>query len=395
MRDVYIAGVAMTPFAKYPDRSLRSLAAHAVAGALADAGGQASDVESAFFANAADGLLSGQESIRGQVALQDTGLLGIPIVNVENACASASTAFHLAATVVGSGCNEVSLAVGAEKLHTGDRARTFAAFDGAIDVERRPELEERIYGAGGGAGDGTLFMDIYADLAHQYMERSGATERDFAHVAAKNRSHGAANPNAQYRHAVSVDDVLASRTVSGVLRLLMCSPIGDGAAALVLCSEEYVERIRAEAVRVRATALVSGDATGSAPARAAQKAYERAGVGPEDLDVVEVHDAAAPAELICCEELGLCAPGEGPALLASGATSLGGRIPVNPSGGLIARGHPVGATGAAQLVELTQQLLGRAGARQVDGARVALAENAGGFLGSEPAAAAVTILSRD
>jgi acetyl-CoA acyltransferase len=364
VRDVYIAGVAMTPFAKYRDRSLRSLAAHAVAGALADAGAKAEDVEAAFFANAADGLLGGQESVRGRVALQDTGLLGVPIVNVENACASASTAFHLAATVVGSECCEVALAVGAEK-------RT-------------------------GGVEGMLFMDIYADLAERYMDASGATERDFAHVAAKNRRHGAANPNAQVRKAVTVDEVLSSRTVSGVLRQLMCSPVGDGAAALVVCSREYADRIRAETVRVRATALVSGDENGgSAPSRAAGKAYDHAGIGPLELDVVEVHDAAAPAELICCEELGLCGPGEGPALLASGATSLGGRLPVNPSGGLIARGHPVGATGAAQLVELTRQLLGRAGARQVDGARIALAENAGGFVGSEPAAAAVTILSRD
>jgi acetyl-CoA acetyltransferase len=178
----------------------------------------------------------------------------------------------------------------------------------------------------------------------------------------------------------------------------MCSPIGDGAAAIVLCSEEAARRLGAETVRVRATALVSGrDRVGDEPGaveRAVAKAYEMAGVGPDDLDVCEVHDAAAPAELIVYEELGLCGPGEGPKLLAAGETALGGRVPVNPSGGLLAKGHPIGATGCAQLVELADQLRGRCGARQVDGPRVALAENGGGFLGSDPAAIVITVLSR-
>jgi acetyl-CoA acetyltransferase len=183
--------------------------------------------------------------------------------------------------------------------------------------------------------------------------------------------------------------------VSDPITLLMCSPIGDGAAALVLCSPERARHSGADAVRVRATALVSGADDGPpAAVRAAQRAYEQTGLGPEDLDVVELHDAAAPAELQIYEELGLCAQGGGPALLASGDTELGGRVPVNPSGGLLSKGHPVGASGCAQLVELTDQLRGRAGARQVDGARIGLAENAGGFLGPDHAAAGVTILSR-
>jgi acetyl-CoA acetyltransferase len=356
MRDAYIGGVGMTPFGRFAGQTVRSLATHAVEAALADAGVSIGDVEIAFFANAADGLLTGQEPISGQVALRDTGLLGIPIVNVENSCASA---VHLAVTAVASGSCDVALAVGAEKISNEDRAET-----------------------------GTLFMDVHADLARRYMERSGATERDFAEVAAKNRRHGAANPDAQFRAAVTAEEVLESRVISRPLRLLMCSPIGDGAAAVIVSSSG--------AVRIRATALVSGAGNSdSPPARAARHAYERAGIGPEDVDVLEVHDAAAPAELICYEELGLCHDGDAPQLLASGATALGGRRPVNPSGGLVARGHPIGATGCAQLVELTRQLRGRAGARQVEGARVGLAENAGGFLGSGPAAAVVTILSRD
>ncbi|QEC50418.1 thiolase family protein [Baekduia soli] len=387
MRDVSVAGAAMTPFGKFLDTPLRSLAAQAVGGALEDAGLGPADVELAFFANATAGLITGQEMIRGETALRETGLLGIPIFNVENACASASSAFHLAWMAVASGQCETALVVGAEKMAHADRKRPFAALGAGIDLERRGDLETFVYGEDGTPGTGSLFMDIYALLAERYMERSGATERDFAQVAVKNHHHGALNPHAQYRDEVTVEEVLASRTISGPLKLLMCSPIGDGAAALVL-------RAGDGAVKVRGTALATGrdDDGPLAVERAAEKAYAQAGVGPGDVDVAEVHDAAAPAELQIYEELGLCGEGEGPAFLASGATMLGGRIPVNPSGGLLSKGHPVGATGCAQLVELTDQLRGRAGARQVQGARIALAENAGGFLGPDQAVACVTIL---
>jgi acetyl-CoA acetyltransferase len=239
-------------------------------------------------------------------------------------------------------------------------------------------------------------MDVYSHMARRYMEKSGATPSDFAEIAVKNHAHGALNPKAQYRQEVTVEEVLESREISAPLTLMMCSPIGDGAAALVLSSEDYAKRVGADAVRVLSSALVStreGDEVATAE-RAAKWAYELAGVGPEDLDVVELHDAAAPAELQIYEELGLCAPGEGPELLASGATRLGGRVPVNTSGGLLSKGHPIGATGCGQLVELVDQLRGRANGRQVEGARVALAENAGGFLGEDNAAATVHILSK-
>lgn len=397
MRDVVITGAAMTRFGKFPEQGLKALAAEATNGALLDAGLRSDDVEMAFFANATAGLITGQEMVRGQTALRETGLLGIPIINVENACASASSAFHLAWMAVASGQCEVALAIGAEKLVHPDKQRSFAALAAAVDLERRDDLDRFVYGDDETPGQGSLFMDIYALLTRRYMARSGATERDFALVAVKNHRHGALNPNAQYRDEVTVEQVLESRPISGPLRLLMCSPIGDGAAALVLCSAERAARLDADPVRVRATALASGrdDEVPPAVERAARLAYERSGIGPEDLDVAEVHDAAAPAELQIYEELGLCPAGDGPALLASGATGLGGRVPVNTSGGLLSKGHPVGATGCAQLVELTEQLRGRAGARQVQGARIALAENAGGFLGPDQAAAAVTILSRE
>jgi acetyl-CoA acyltransferase len=241
-------------------------------------------------------------------------------------------------------------------------------------------------------------MDVYAANTRAYMQQSGARIEDFAQVAVKNHRHGALNPKAQYRQEVTLDEVLASREISWPLTLLMCSPIGDGAAAVVVCADDYTGRLDAEPVRVRACALVSGTDRGQdtpgAVERAADRAYEQAGIGPDEVDVVELHDAAAPAELITYEELGLCGPGEGPKLIASGETALGGRVPVNTSGGLLSKGHPIGATGCGQIVELVDQLRGRAGDRQVEGARVALGENGGGFLGTDPAAMVVTILSK-
>jgi acetyl-CoA acyltransferase len=414
MREVYVAGAAMTRFGKFPDTTIRALAEEAVNGALGDAGLTAADVGMVFFSNAVAGILTNQEMIRGQVALRHTGLLGVPMVNVENACASASSAFYLACLAVGSGAVEVALAVGSEKLTHEDRSRSFAAIGTAVDQLQLAELRqwassgssgsagsplpEQAEAAPGQAGGGkrSFFMDIYAASSRAYMRSSGATREDFAQVAVKSHRHAALNPYAQYRTEVTVDDVLASREIAPPLTLLMCSPIGDGAAALVVCSPGMARRLGAQ-VRVRACSLVSGrDRRAGEPGaveRAAEAAYEQAGLGPGDLDVVELHDAAAPAELITYEELGLCGPEEGPALLASGATALGGKIPVNLSGGLLSKGHPIGATGCGQLVELADQLRGRCGQRQAAGARVALAQNGGGFLGTDAAAMVVTVLS--
>ncbi|MBV8348524.1 MAG: thiolase family protein, partial [Mycolicibacterium sp.] len=284
------------------------------------------------------------------------------------------------------------IVVGAEKLTHPDKAKSFAAFSAGYDQEEPPSAAQQ------GGSTGTVFMDIYAQLTRDYMARSGATEDDFAAVAVKAHDHGRLNPKAQYGDPVTLQQVLDSRMISDPLRLLMCSPISDGAAALVLATARGLQRLDADPVRILATALVSGrdrlDGDRTAVQRAAGAAYQEAGIGVGDVDVVELHDAAAPAELIVTEELGLCAPGEGPHLLRSGVTALGGKTPVNPSGGLLSKGHPVGATGCAQLVELTDQLRGRCGSRQVDSARIALAENGGGFLENDAAAATVTILAR-
>ena len=407
MRKVVVAGVGMTQFAKH-EEGVRPLAEQAVAEAIGDAGATPGDVGMAFFANAVAGLITGQEMIRGQVALQNTGLQGIPMVDVENACASASSAFHLAWMAVAAGQVDVAIAVGSEKLSHPDKTRSFRAIGSAVDVEWLEGLMAQLAtakpaesgGGGGGAGQGrSLFMDFYAAAARMYMSKSGATAADFADIAVKNRAHAALNPRAQFRDLVTREDVLASRAIADPLTLLMCSPIGDGAAAAVLCSEEAAARLGvATPVEVRASVLLTGRKDpGQGPGaveRAATRAYELSGVSPSDLDVVEVHDAAAPAELMLYEELGLCAEGEGPALLAKGETGLGGRHPVNTSGGLLSKGHPIGATGLAQIAEIVWQLRGQAGERQVEGARVGLTENAGGFLGLEPAAVCVHVLSR-
>jgi acetyl-CoA acyltransferase len=390
MQDVYIAGAYVTPFGKFHDKSLRMLAADAVAGVLADAGCGPDEIDSVFFANAAEGLMTGQESIRGEVALDGTGLLGKPVINCENACASGSTAAHLAVMAVKSGSADVALALGAEKLTNPDRARTFSVFKSGWDVER--------FGGPDDSSDQSAFMSVYAQMTRDYMAASGATVEDFAAVSVKSHANGGLNPNAQYRDPLTVEEVLASRVIDDPLRMLMCSPIGDGASGVVLANERGLARLDGEPVRVLAAALRSGsrDESETPVVLAARAAYEQAGMGPDDLDVLEVHDAAAPAELIVTEELGLAAPGEGPELFRSGATRIGGRIPINPGGGLLSRGHPIGATGCAQLTELADQLRGRGGARQVADAKIALAENGGGWLGGKgPAVATITILARN
>ena len=394
MREVYVAGAFMTRFDRHFERGLGSLAREAADGAMHDADIAADAVEFVAFGNAAAGILTGQEMIRAQTALAGSGLEGAPMVNVENACASASSAFHLAFNAIRSGQHEVALAVGAEKMNVADRNLPNVALARAVDVE---ELVAEQGDSALTEGAGPLFMEIYAGFALDYMETSGATQHDLALAAAKNRFHGSLNPKAQFRQAVTAEEVLASRTIVDPLTLFMCSPISDGAAALVLGTRETAQKAGGPLVRVRASAMQTGRKQGpdDAVARAAARAYEASGIGPQDLDVIELHDAAIPAEFTVLEELGVAASGEAPRLLHDGATRLGGRVPVNPSGGLLSRGHPIGATGAGQLVELADQLRGRAGKRQVDGARTALAENAGGVLGGGSAVAVVTVLERE
>jgi acetyl-CoA acetyltransferase len=331
--------------------------------------------------------------VAGQVALRAAGVSAIPVVNVENACASASTAFHLAWQAVATGQVDRALAVGTEKMSHPDKQRPLTAIGRAVDVEA-------VFGeAGPQPGGRSYFMDLYAAQGRSYMERTGSTREDFAAVAAKNHTNGARNPNAQYGDEMSVADVLAAREIVFPLTLPMCSPVSDGSAAALLVAEDALPTGdgRPPAPEVLASVLASGSADGDAgnsTERASRRAYERAGVGPEDVDLAEVHDAAAPAEILLYEHLGLAAPGEGARLIRDGATRLDGRLPVNPSGGLLSKGHPIGATGLGQIHEAVAQLRGTAGARQVDGARVALTQNGGGWLEDDNAAVAVHVFAR-
>lgn len=405
---VVIAGVGMTKFGKFHDRGLKSLAGEAVNDALKDASLEPSDVQLAVVGNAVAGLITGQECIRGQVVLREAGIGGIPIFNVENACASASSAFHLAWSQVAAGRVDVALALGVEKLTHPDKAVSFQAFSSAVDVELMMQLMESLKSAprpeaaggeksgGGGGGGKSMFMDIYAAIIRGHMSQYGTTQETIAKVAVKNHHHGALNPRAQYQEEVTVEEVLASREVAYPLTLLMCSPIGDGAAAALIVSPEYAKRKGIEGPKVAASVIVSGNLPDSgdelAEPRAAKLAYEMAGLGPDDIDVAEVHDATAAAEILAYEDLGFCARGEGGGLVEEGVTALGGRLPVNTSGGLVSKGHPVGATGIAQLCEISWQLRGDAGPRQVEGARIGLTQNGGGFLGNDAAAQAVHVL---
>lgn len=403
-----IAGVGMTSFGKHLDRGLKSLGAEATQAALADAGIDPGELQAAYVANAAAGLITGQECIRGEVVLRSIGIGRLPVVNVENACAGASTALQQAAAMVTGGLYDVVLALGVEKLYHPDKARSFSAFSGAVDVEALQSILQGLQAsakaggaksAGEGAGEKrSMFMDIYASAARNHMNRYGTTVEQFAAVSAKNSLHGSLNPRAQFREVLSVADVLAAPMVAEPLTRPMCSPIGDGAAAAVIVSEDAARRLGiSDPVHLVSCVLRSGwDRQGDEPGLVevcSTEAYEEAGVGPLDLDVVECHDASAPAELMAYEQLGLCARGEGGKLIESKDTWLGGRVPVNPSGGLLRKGHPVGATGLAQIVEVTEQLQGRSGERQVAGAKVALCHNGGGAIGSDAAAMCVSILS--
>ncbi|MET0151803.1 MAG: thiolase family protein [Candidatus Binatia bacterium] len=403
--NVVVAGTGMTRFGKYLDRGVRSLSEEAVTEALKDAGLEPKDVQTAYFANAVSGLITGQEMIRGQAALRHTGLLGIPIFNVENACASAASAFHLAWMAVTSGQYDIALAIGAEKLFHEDKTKAFRAIGTAVDLESLQDLKKKMADTAEGADkpadekagqNRSFFMDIYASMTREYMRQSGATAEDFADVAVKSHEHGALNPKAQYRNRCTREEVLASREISPPLTLMMCSPIGDGAAAAVLCSDKIARKLGVrQAVPVRASVMVSGrdrkpEEPGAAE-RAAKRAYEVAGVGPKEMDVIEIHDAAAPAELMVYEDIGFCERGGGPAYFRTGETRLGGKHVVNPSGGLLAKGHPIGATGIAQIVEICDHLRGRAGERQVKGARIGMTENGGGFLGRDAAAMSVHV----
>ena len=411
MSSIYVVGIGMTVFGRLMDQSIKSLTRQAVEAALVDAGALREDVDAAFFANTSQAPMEGQYMIPGEIALREMGFSEVPISNVENACASGSTAFHLAYAHLKAGLSEVALAVGAEKMIGEDKTKSIAIFDGAWDVHSVDATVARLLAMGEGISPPpgrkaesnvrSVFMDVYAAMAKFHMKRFGTTERQLAAVSAKNHHHSTFNPLAQYRNDMSIEDVLAARMITWPLTLPMCAPISDGAAAAILVREEALNRFdRNRAVKICANVLGSGSDRGPEEVekhichRLALKACDQAGIEPKDISVAEVHDASAFGEIVQLENLGFCDFGEGGKLAERGETTLGGRIPVNPSGGLESKGHPIGATGLAQIYELILQLRGEAAERQVDDARFAIAENGGGFHGYEEAAACLTILGR-
>lgn len=412
MRKVKIIGGAVTKFGKHMNRNMKSLVAEAVEGALMDAGITKAQLQGAWVGNAAQGINEGQECIRGQVVLRAMGIGGIPVVNVENACASSATALNGAWAMVALGEIDVALVIGMEKMYHEDRSRVIKGFMAGMDVEvvsqimdafKQQEEEVRKAREARGekekekSGQRTIFMDLYASGARRHMEKYGTTQRQLAAISSKNHFHSSMNPLAQYQNKLTIEEVLAAPEVAWPLTRSMCAPIGDGAAAAIICSEEYARKLgNRNIAEVAACMLASGEdrEEDQEPTltKLARKAYEKAGVGPEEIDVAEVHDATAFGELSSLEQLNLCSVGVGGPFAEAGHTTLGGKIPVNVSGGLESQGHPVGATGCRQVVELYWHLTGRAGQRQVQGAKVGLAQNAGGSVGGTEAALSVTIL---
>lgn len=412
MADIYIAGIGMTKFGRHPDLSYQELTRQAVDLALEDAGASKHDIGQAVFSSCVIGFLQGQDMIPGQIALRSMGFEGIPIFNVEGACASASMAMHLAAQAIKAGSTDIALAVGTEKMNTSDKEKMFAAFDSAWDVSSVDANRERLLKMGEGITPPpnsqskkpySMFMDVYAGFCRQHMKTFGTTQRQIAAVAAKNHGHSVHNPLSQYRVPYTVDEVMAAAPITYPLTLPMCAPISDGSAAVVLCNAAGLKRLTGDtrrAVRLLASVVRSGSSRDSADykshitALAARQAYETAGVSPDDIDVAEVHDATAMGEIIQAENLELVPFGEAGPAAERGEFTIGGRIPINTSGGLESKGHPIGATGLGQVYELVTQIRGEAGPRQVAGANMAIQENGGGIFGVEEATAVINIFGK-
>jgi acetyl-CoA acyltransferase len=412
METIYVCGVGMTPFGRYPDKSIKQLTCEAVNSAMRDAGCDIGDVQAAYFSASTTGYLQGQNFVPGQIALRDMGFEGIPMFNLENACASGSSAFHLAAQALRAGDHDIVLAVGAEKMFIKDKARMFGVFDSGWDIETLEQNKGNLLALGQSVEvpEGTtspkpysVFMDVYAAFCRQHMRNFGTTQRQIAAVCAKNHQHSVHNENAQFRDAYTVEQVLAAPPITYPLTLPMCAPISDGSAAAILCNEAGLKILGGDsnrAIRVLASIVQTGsqrdpaDCNSHITAVAARKMYEKAGVGPAEVDVVEVHDATAMGEIIQSENLQLVPFGEAGPAAERGDFTIGGRVPINPSGGLESRGHPIAATGLAQIHELVTQLRGEAGARQVKGARVAVQENGGGLYGYEEAVAVLNMFAR-
>lgn len=379
MREVCVIGTGLIPFGKYPDKSLAEIGWPAVKEAIVESGIPPKSINAVYCGTALGGMLAGQR------VMKTLGLTGMSIINIENACSSSSSALAEAWTAVASGRHDVVLVIGVEKL---------TKFGGGTLPLEKEDWE---------VNQGMVMPALYAMRAKRYMHEYGLTQEQLAQVSVKAHDHGALNPNAQIKKRVSLEEVMNARPVTDPFTLWHCCPTGDGAAAVVICSAEIARQYKTNPVRITASEVTSGifsnghrDMTwAELTARGAQEAYHMAGVGPEDVDVAEIHDAFTIAELMYYEAFGFCERGKAYELLNSGATSLGGNIVVNPSGGLLSRGHPVGATGAAQAVEIVRQLEGRSGAHQVTDAKVGITHaTGGGIAGLDHGACSIHIFAR-
>lgn len=408
MRPVGVIGVGMTKFGKFPDKGIKELVHDAVGQAMGDAGIKKKDIEAAYMGNAAAGIMTGQEMIRGQVALSAMGIDSIPVFNVESACASSSLAFNLGWTAVASGLCDCVLIAGFEKLYDSDKSKSYKALGSAVDLENYVEYfkeaekwsgtSDKILSEGTGTNR-SIFMDLYAFLIKQYMRKYDLTQEHFAKLCVKSHKNGMHNPHAQYQKQTTIQEVLQSGDVAYPLTRMMCSPIGDGAAAVVLCAGSKLTRFTSRPIWVAGSVIGSGKITynpgDSATRRLCPKVYEAAGIGPEEIDVVEIHDATSPSEIMFLIELGICPGDEAVRWITEGCLEIGGRISSNPSGGLTSKGHPIGATGCAMIYEIVKQLQGEAGNRQVPNSpKVGMIHNGGGILGIDAAAMSLHILKR-
>lgn len=409
--DVYVAGVGMTRFTTHLDKTYHQLGAMALDNVFKDAGLDKKSIEAVLFSNCSWGHFEGQHSIRGQVILRPYGLLGIPIINVENACASGSSALYLGYLAVKSGEFDVVLCLGVEKIANKDKALAFASFTAGFDItdlddtfKLYEELSNK-YQVPMPPDDGlgkSQAMETYGVMARWHMWKYGSTQEQLAKIGVKNRFNGSLNPNAHWQEPISFEKVMNDRAISYPITRPMCAPIGDGAAAVIIVSEKYLNKLNGpKPMKIRSISHSSGtdkrtfDGTQDIGERLSKIAYEKAGLGPGDIDIAEVHDATAYGELHQTECLGFTPEGTGGEFVQSGKTALDGELPINTSGGLISRGHPVGASGLGQIFELVTQMRGDAGGRQVPkNVRLALAENGGGIITLEEASMTITILEK-
>jgi len=412
---VYILGTFSTPFRRWPEKGFKDLTREAYLGAVQDAGlADPQVVEAAWFGNCVMHYW-GQPLVRGNIAFIPLVREGLfrdraPVINVEGACATGSLAMHGAYKEIRAGDADVTVAVGVEKLYDErNPSAILQEFGKGADqldpqewIEHYTAIGERLGQPFQIATDRSVAMDTYSMQARLHMSLYGTTREHIAAACAKSHTNGSLNPLAQYRFAMTPEQVLADRIVSDPLTRAMCAPVGDGAAAVVLCSERFLKQqpshVRERAVKVRALALSGGKYRGDREPglsrAAADKAYKQAEIRPEDIDVAEVHDATSFCEIYQTEMLHLCPEGQGGPLAASGNTAIDGKVAVNPSGGLVSKGHPIGATGLSMCHEVVSQLRGEAGERQVRNARIGVHQNGGGIIGLEEAVSAVAVYER-